>query len=118
MQAEREVYGHHPTVYGHHHTGKQSLDINFLKAERHSAVPVDGHGGNGSRLYELNTWMWRYGRGQPRRVTVAEAKLQRKARITNARKRAASTLKRSREERWADHYTRRSHEVSGESSSD
>ena len=33
-----------PTVYGHHHTGKQSLDINLLKAERHSAVPVDGHG--------------------------------------------------------------------------
>ena len=33
-----------PTVYGHHHTGKQSLDINLLKAERHYAVPVDGHG--------------------------------------------------------------------------
>ena len=28
---------------------------------------------NGSRLYELNLWMWRYGRGQPRHITVAEA---------------------------------------------
>ena len=29
-----------PTVYGHHHTGKESLDINLLKGERHSAVPL------------------------------------------------------------------------------
>jgi hypothetical protein len=28
---------------------------------------------NGSRLHELNLWMWRYGRGQPCRVTVEEA---------------------------------------------
>jgi hypothetical protein len=26
--------------------------------------------GNRSRLFELNLWMWRYGRGQPRQVTV------------------------------------------------
>ena len=29
-----------PTVYGPHHTGKESLDINLLNAERHSAVPL------------------------------------------------------------------------------
>lgn len=33
-----------PEVYGHHHMGKESLDINLLKAERHAAVPVDGQG--------------------------------------------------------------------------
>ena len=33
-----------PTVYGHHHMGKESLDINLLKAERHSAVPFPDHG--------------------------------------------------------------------------
>ena len=33
-----------PTVYGHHHTGKVSLDVNLLKAERHSAVPLPYHG--------------------------------------------------------------------------
>ena len=33
-----------PTVYGHHHTGKESLDINLSKAERHSAVPLVDHG--------------------------------------------------------------------------
>ena len=29
-----------PTVYGPHHTGKESLDINLLKVERHSAAPL------------------------------------------------------------------------------
>ncbi len=29
--------------------------------------------GNGSRLYEVNNWMWRYGRGRPRMVSIAEA---------------------------------------------
>ena len=53
---------------------------------------------NGSRLYELNIWMWRYCRGQSRRVTVAEAELQRKVAIPDARTRAADTLKRSRDE--------------------
>ena len=31
------------TVYGHHDTGKESLDINLLKAERLSAVPLPDH---------------------------------------------------------------------------
>ncbi len=29
--------------------------------------------GNGSRLYEVKIWMWRYGRGHPRMVSIAEA---------------------------------------------
>ena len=36
-------------------------------------------------------------RGPPRRVTVAEAELQRKATIPDTRKRAADTMKRRRE---------------------
>ena len=55
--------------------------------------------GNGSRLYELNLWMWRYGRGQPRKITVEEAEQRRRERLTDARKRAVQTLKRRREER-------------------
>ncbi len=27
--------------------------------------------GNGSRLYEVNSWTWRYGRGHPRKVSIA-----------------------------------------------
>ena len=60
--------------------------------------------GSGSRLYEVNIWMWRYGRGQPRRVTVAEAGLQRKDAISDACRRAADTMKRRREERGEDYY--------------
>ena len=60
--------------------------------------------GNGSRLYEVNIWMWCYGRGQPRRVTVAEAELQRKAVISDARRRAADTMKRCGEEQGEDYY--------------
>ena len=59
--------------------------------------------GNGSRLYELNLWMWRYGRGQPRNVTVAVSEKRRKERTRDARRRAAETLKRRREERVPAH---------------
>ena len=99
--------------------GNSTPTLPHRVGDRQGAVADSRTGaGNGSRLYELNTWMWRYGRGQPRRVTVAEAELQRKAHVTNARKRAAATLKRRREERGADHYTRRSQEASEESGSD
>ena len=54
--------------------------------------------GNGRRLYEVNIWMWHYGRGQPRLVTVAKAELQREAAISDARRRAADTMKPRREE--------------------
>ena len=60
--------------------------------------------GNGSRLYEVNIWMWGYGRGQPRWVTVAEAELQRKAAISDARRRPADTMKRRQEKQGEDHY--------------
>ena len=48
--------------------------------------------------------MWRYGSGQARRVrvTVAEAEQQRKARVVDARKRAAETLKRRTRVRLRD----------------
>jgi hypothetical protein len=40
--------------------------------------------GNWSRLYELNLCMWRYGLGQPCRVTVEEAEQRRRERLTEA----------------------------------
>ena len=39
-----------------------------------------------------------YGRGQPRHVTVAESEKRRKDRTKDARRRAAETLKRRRED--------------------
>ena len=52
--------------------------------------------GNGSRLYELNLWMWRYGRGQARKVSVAKAMEARVKRLREARGRAGETVKRRR----------------------
>ena len=57
--------------------------------------------GNGSRLYELNLWMWRYGRGQPRKVNVEEAERRRREQLSRCERgqRAAETMKRHRAER-------------------
>ena len=52
--------------------------------------------GNGSRLYELNLWMWRYGRGQERKVSVTKAMEARVKRVREARARASATSKRRR----------------------
>jgi hypothetical protein len=54
--------------------------------------------GNGSRLYEVNLWLWRYGRGQPRTMSIDEAEAARQDRISEARRRAEETKKRRREE--------------------
>ena len=48
--------------------------------------------GNGSRLYELSPWMWRYGRGQPRKVSVEDAEARRQERLSEARRRSAETV--------------------------
>ena len=74
--------------------------------------------GNGSKLYEVNIWMWRYCRGQPRRVTVAEAELLRKAAISDARKRAADTMKCRREEQRADYYRKPAQDTGDGAASD
>ena len=73
--------------------------------------------GNGSRPYKVNIWMC-YGRGQPRRVTVVEAELQRKAAISDARKRAADTMKRHREKRGEDYYRKLAKDAGGGAVSD
>ena len=56
---------------------------------RHAAGP-----GYGSRLYEVNIWMWRYGRGHPQMVSIAEAERIRRERISESRIRAGETRKR------------------------
>ena len=53
--------------------------------------------GNGSRLYEVNLWLWRYGRGQPRTMSIEEAEAARQDRVSDARARAEETKKRRRE---------------------
>jgi len=60
------------------------------------AADTRSDSGNGSRLYELNLWMWRYGRGQARKVSVANAMEARVKRLREARVRAGETVKRRR----------------------
>ena len=53
--------------------------------------------GTGSRLFEINIWMWRYGRTFPRAIAVADSVELRKKRLADSRTRAAATIKRRRE---------------------
>ena len=38
--------------------------------------------GNGSRLHEVNLWLWRYGRGQPLTMSIDEAEAARQDQIS------------------------------------
>ena len=52
--------------------------------------------GNGSRVYELNLWMWRYSRGQERKVSILDDMEARARTVREARARACDTVKRWR----------------------
>ena len=68
--------------------GRAPLILCFIGSNSHPTIPhsfKDNWGlgsasadtqrdrGNGSRLYEVNIWMWCYGRDHPRMVSIAEA---------------------------------------------
>jgi len=53
--------------------------------------------GTGSGLFEVNAWMWNYGRAFPRKIPVADAEAMRRKRVQESRLRGAETLKRRRE---------------------
>ena len=52
--------------------------------------------GTGSRLFEVNIWMWKYGTPFPREYSVEEAVALRKKRVQESRARGAATLQRRR----------------------
>jgi hypothetical protein len=72
-----------PTLPHHLETAKELLPIPALE----EATEV------GSKSSNSGIWMWLYGRGQPRLVTVAEAEQMCKERTRDARRLAAETLK-------------------------
>jgi hypothetical protein len=53
--------------------------------------------GTGSRLFEINIWMWRYGRTFPPEIAVAESVELHKKRLADSRIRSAATIKHRRE---------------------
>ena len=71
--------------------------------------------------FEVSSWMWQYGRGQPRLVSVSEAEARsarRKERMSEARRQGAETLKRRRAERGNDFYERQRSRQSGQGKED
>ena len=92
---------------------KQDSNPAHSFGNRQGAVADSRNGaGNGSRLYEVNIWLWSYCSGQPHWVTVAKAELQRKAGISDARTRAADTLKRRKDRRGEDYYRQQAQDAS------
>ena len=61
---------------------------------REAAADSRPDSGTGSRLFEVNVWMWRYGRTFPREITVEQAVELRKKRVQESRARAAETVRR------------------------
>ena len=77
-------------------------------ADKHSAAACDKQAaadsrpdsGTGSRLFEVNMWMWRYGRTFPRQISVEQAVELRKKRVHESRARGAETLRRRHVQAW------------------
>jgi len=59
---------------------------------------------SGSNVYEVNIWLWQFGRGRPRigGRDVAEAERRRQARMGQRQKQAWETRKRRKDAREAD----------------
>ena len=86
---------------------KHSLTATAIKdliAEipREASADSRPNSGTGSRLFEINMWMWRYGRTFPREISVDQDVELRKKRVQESRARAAETLRRRHDESWAN----------------
>ena len=79
---------------------------NTIPSRYRGAIPAEAaadsrpDSGTSSRLFEINIWMWRYGRTFPREITVADAEAMRKQpeQVQESRAQGAATLKRRREQ--------------------
>jgi hypothetical protein len=76
----------HPTIP---HSFKDDWRLESASAD----TQRDSLRGNSSRLYEVKNWTWRYCRGRPRMVSIAEAERIRSERVSESRIRAAETRK-------------------------
>jgi hypothetical protein len=82
----------------------------YLNGNTHNTIPYKYRGavpaeaaadsrqdsGTGSRLFEINIWMWRYGRTFAREFSVADAAAMRKQRVEESRAQGAATMARRR----------------------
>ena len=77
----------HPTI-PFSKRGSQKNQFQFGRADTRK------NKGDGSKLFEVNTWLWDFGRGLPRKNTVLEDEMIRKAVLKRARKSSWETRKR------------------------
>ena len=76
---------------------------NTMPHKYRGAIPAEAaadsrpDSGTGSRLFEINIWMWRYGRTFTREIAVSDSIELRKKRLADSRIRAAATMKPRRE---------------------
>ena len=70
---------------------------------REAAADSRPDSGTGSRLFEVNIWMWKHASGRTflREFSVEEAVAMRKRRVQESRERGAETLRRRNEAAWA-----------------
>ena len=76
----------HPTVP---HCFARSSKVPHGRADRNEGT------GDGSRLYEVNMWMWKFGRGMPRSRTVADTERIRASYESLAKSQGQKTRKRN-----------------------
>ena len=75
---------------------------NTIPYKYRGAIPAEAaadsrpDSGTGSRLFEVNIWMWRYGRIFPRDIAVADSVELRRRRLAESRTRAGATMQRQR----------------------
>ena len=62
----------------------------------HGRADTRADRGDGSKLYEVNMWLWNFGRGMPRRNSVADDEMIRDATLLHSRQAAWETRRRSK----------------------
>ena len=125
MQAEKEVpmlYKNSerdlPTLYVcpvGNVLGRAPLTPCYMSGNTHPTIPYCFRGknlggakadsrpdnGTGSKLFEVNIWLWRYGRSLSRKISVEAAEEMRRKRIVDTRRKGAATAKLCREAKEA-----------------
>ena len=77
-----------------------TIPYRFRKSNLGGAIPDSRPcNGTGSRLYEVNIWLWNYGRSLPRAISVAETDKILQKRMVDSRLKGAETKRGRREAR-------------------
>ena len=90
------ILGRVPLILCFLRGNKNNTILHFLRYDVPDGAAADSRHDSGteSLLYEVNVWMWNYGRVFPRKISVAYAEEMRQKRVQDSRRREAEPLKR------------------------